>query len=72
MEDASSRANNFDSLYKSVSESVQKEQEVQSGQDPIHSEVEAVKEQLEQHKVYYMHGEERSRVGGSVGAREVG
>ena len=49
--DASGRATRFDSLYGAVSDLVLREEAVQASQAPIHSEVEAVKLQMEQHKV---------------------
>lgn len=45
----------FDDLYGAMSAVVQREEAVQSNQAPIHSEVEAVKLQMEQHKVHTMH-----------------
>lgn len=51
LEDAEGRAAKFDGLYGTVHELMQGKESVQATQDPIHSEVEAVKLQMEQHKV---------------------
>lgn len=51
MLDAKSRADRFDGLYESMKEKVASAEQVQAAQDPIQSEVEAVKKQMEEHKV---------------------
>lgn len=45
------RAGQFDQLYTNLHDLLKKAEEAESKQDPIHSEVEAVKQQMEDHKV---------------------
>lgn len=49
--DAQGRADKFDGLYWALKEKVESQEQVQASQDPIHSQAEAVKRQMEQHKV---------------------
>ena len=51
LQDALDRANQFDQLYTSLHDLLRKAEEAESKQEPIHSEVEAVKQQMEDHKV---------------------
>ena len=51
LQDALDRANQFDQLYTSLHDQLRKAEEAESKQEPIHSEVEAVKQQMEDHKV---------------------
>ena len=51
LQDALERANQFDSLYTNLHDQLRKAEEAESKQEPIHSEVEAVKQQMEDHKV---------------------
>ena len=51
MQDAKSRADRFDGLYRALKEKVEAAEQVQANQEPIHSEVEAVKRQMDEHKV---------------------
>ena len=49
--DAQSRAEKCDSLYWALKEKVEAEEQEQANQEPIHSQVEAVKKQMDKHKV---------------------
>ena len=51
LQDALERANQFDQLYMNLHDELKKAEEAESKQEPIHSEVEAVKQQMEDHKV---------------------
>ena len=51
LQDALDRANQFDQLYTNLHDQLRKAEEAESKQEPIHSEVEAVKQQMEDHKV---------------------
>ena len=51
LNDAKARADKFDGLYRSLKDKVEAEEEYQLNKKPIHSEVEAVKQQMEEHKV---------------------
>ncbi len=51
LQDALERANQFDQLYTNLHDQLRKAEEAESKQEPIHSEVEAVKQQMEDHKV---------------------
>ncbi len=49
--DASARAAKCDGLYRALKEKVEAQEQEQATQMPIHSQVEDVKKQMEQHKV---------------------
>ena len=51
MEDARSRADKFDLLYTDLKDKVESQEKLQADQEPIHSEVDAVKQQMEEYKV---------------------
>ena len=51
LQDALERADRFDQLYTNLHDQLRKAEEAESKQEPIHSEVEAVKQQMEDHKV---------------------
>lgn len=49
--DAKARADKFDGLYVALKAAMEDQEQVLANQDSIHSNVESVKQQLEEHKV---------------------
>ena len=53
LQQAKDKAAEFDSSYRSLMAKLQEKQQTLESQEPIHSEVEVVKKQLEENKVNY-------------------